>query len=159
MSDTSPGRITLRERTEQHVRIFFEQAQRPDIQSVLPLRAQTVDEALADFRQTLLPGATSYGRTIYLDDAYVGDIWCYCIAPADDPQAMLSYCVFDRTAQNRGVATQAAALFLSELSSRFGLNRIGAFTYLSNPASVRVLEKNGFILAEIPEPGSGYFTR
>lgn len=159
MSSTSPGRITLRERTEQHVRIFFEQTQRPDIQSVLPLRAQTVDEALADFRQTLLPGAASYGRTIYLDDAYVGDIWCYCIAPADDPQAMLSYCVFDRTAQSRGVATQAVALFLSELSSRLGLNRIGAFTYLTNPASVRVLEKNGFILAEIPEPGSGYFTR
>lgn len=159
MSSTSPGRITLRERTEQHVRIFFEQAQRPDIKSVLPLRAQTVDEALADFRQTLLPGAASYGRTIYLDDAYVGDIWCYCIAPADDPQAMLSYCVFDRTVQNRGVATQAVALFLSELSSRFGLNRIGAFTFLTNPASVRVLEKNGFILAEIPEPGSGYFTR
>ena len=159
MSSIHPGRITLRERTEQHVRVFFEQAQRPDIKSVLPLRARNIDEALADFHQTLLPGASSYGRTSYLDDASVGDVWCYCIAPDDDPQAMLSYCIFDRSAQGRGVATRAIALFLSEISLLFGLNKIGAFTYLSNTASVRVLEKNGFILCEIPEPGSGYFTR
>lgn len=32
-------------------------------------------------------------------------------------------------------------------AARFGLRRAGAFTFLDNPGSVRVLEKNGFALA------------
>lgn len=151
--------IALCARTEEHVRFFFAATQNPLIRAHMPLKAQTAEEALADFRHTQLPGADSFGRTIYLDGRYIGDIWCYCMNLAGNPQAMLSYCLFDPTVWNRGIATEAVGQFLRLLDGLFGIRRVGAFTFLANAASVRVLEKNGFTLAEQPEPGSGYFVR
>ena len=68
---------TLGERTAETVRIYFEKANRPEIKKVLPQKAKTVEEALADYEKTRLPGATSFGQTILADGRYVGDVWCY----------------------------------------------------------------------------------
>lgn len=141
-------KITLQARTEDTVRIYFERAQQPCIRQMLPQRAQTVSEALADFARTQQPGANSYGRTVYLDGRYVGDVWVYCIDPQDTPNAMLSYCIFEPEAWGRGVATEAVRLLLAEAAERYALQSVGAFTYADNVASVRVLEKNGFRLME-----------
>ena len=140
-------KITLHPRTEETVRIYFENAQQPAIRRTLPQKAQTVEEALADFRKTQLPGATSDGRTIRLDGQYVGDVWIYAIGPADTPNAMLSYCVFEEN-WGKGIATEAVGLFLAEEAEKYGLVTVGAFTYAENTASIRVLEKNGFTLEE-----------
>ena len=139
--------IILRPRTKETVRIYFDKARQPAIRRTLPQKAQTVEEALAEFRKTQLPGATSDGRTIWLDDQYVGDVWIYAIDMADTPNAMLSYCVFEEN-WGKGIATEAARLFLAEAAEKHGLNTIGAFTYAENIASIRVLEKNGFTLEE-----------
>lgn len=64
---------------------------------------------------------------------------------------MIGYCLFDRSIWNRGVATEAVGLFLKEVSERFSIRRMGAFTYLENAASCRLLEKNGFAAQEILE--------
>ncbi len=136
--------IELRERTEEHVRIYFEKTQDAQIASMLPQAAQTVEQAVENFRKTLLSGAASYGRTIYVDGAYAGDIWCYCIDLDDEPNAMLSYCLFEKKLWNKGIATEAVELFLADIISRFGLKSVGAFAYCSNVASLRVMEKNGF---------------
>ncbi len=153
--------LTLRERTQEHVRTYFTAAQAdPLVQKYLPAKAKTLDEALADYAISCTPAATSFGRTIYAGESYVGDIWAYCVdptAPDSEPQAMVSYCIFDPAARNRGIATRALSLFLQGLQLKFGLSRVGAFTYLENAASIRVLEKNGFTLHETPEPGSGYY--
>lgn len=154
--------VTLDRRTEETVAIYFERARQPAIRSSLPQRAQTLEEALADYRRTQEPGARSYGRTIRADGRYVGDVWCYGMDPAGDPQAMVSYCVFDQSLWGRGIATRALGLFLEEIRERFGLARVGAFTFVANAGSVRVLEKNGFRLAEsLVEDGveSGYYLR
>ena len=140
--------ICLGERTVLTVKIYFERANSPVIRAVLPQKAKTVEEALEDFRKTLLPGATSYGRTIWADGRYIGDVWCYCIDPAEDPNAMLSYCIFEEAYRSRGIATRAVALFLGEMREKFGCKTVGAFTFSDNGASVRVLEKNGFAVAE-----------
>lgn len=140
--------ITLGERTPETVRIFFHQSRQPDIRRYLPLKAATEAEALADYQRTLLPGARSYGRIILADGRYVGDVWCYAMAPGETPQAMLSYCVWDTACWRQGVATQAAGLFMEEISRRFGIRRLGAFTCADNAASLRVLEKCGFQRAE-----------
>lgn len=53
-------------------------------------------------------------------------------------------------------------LFLEEIIERFHFMTIGAFSYTSNPASIRVLEKNGFLMQEeFVEDGiqSQYFQR
>ncbi len=137
-------KLTLGDRTEETVAVYFEQAAAPDIRRFLPQRAATLEEALADYRRTLLPDAHSYGRTIWADGSYIGDVWCYCMDLRETPSAMISYCVFDPAWRNRGAATTALGLFLREIRDKFGLPSAGAFTYAANRASIRVLEKNGF---------------
>lgn len=141
-------KITLHARTAATAAVYFDRAQQPCIRQMLPQKARTLDEALANFARTQLPGATSYGRTIDADGRYVGDVWVYAIDLADTPNAMLSYCIFEPDLWGCGAATAAVGLFLDEVRERFGLHTIGAFTYAQNAASVRVLEKNGFMLVE-----------
>lgn len=146
--------VSLRERTAETVAVYFEKANTLEIRKVLPQKATTLEEALADYRQTLLPGASSYGRTIYLGERYVGDVWCYCIDPREEPNAMVSYCVFEMDCWGKGVATEALALFMEEIWEKFQLKSLGAFTYASNVSSIRVLEKNGFrMMEEFAEDG------
>ena len=82
--------------------------------------------------------------------------------PSGDPQAMVSYCVFETALWGHGIAARALGLFLEEIRERFGLERVGAFTFSENAASIRVLEKNGFHREEsFTEDGveSGYYLR
>ena len=140
--------ITLAPREERHAVAFWHAAQAEHIRRMLPLTAASPEEAAAQWRESQQPVTTSYGRIILADGRYVGDVWCYGIAPDETPQAMLSYCVFDSSATGKGAATQAVLLFLQELHSRFSISTIGAFTYADNAASVRVLEKCGFMQQE-----------
>ena len=140
--------VELRTRTAAHVRIYYEKTQDAEIRKMLPQKAQTVEEALAAFENTLKPDSTSYGRTIYADGDYVGDIWCYCIGEEPEPDAMVSYCIFDKSRWNKGVATKALALFLAEIVDKFGLKHVGAFTFAENIPSLCVLQRNGFNVVE-----------
>ena len=146
--------ITLGERTAETVRIFFEKANRPEIKKVLPQKAKTVEEALADYEKTRLPGATSFGQTILADGRYVGDVWCYCINMEDEPNCMVSFCVFELESWSKGIATAALKLFIEAIRAKYGVKTIGAFTYANNLASISVLEKNGFsVMEEFEENG------
>lgn len=141
-------KITLETRTADTVKIYFEQTQKPQIKEVLPQKAQSVEEALADFEETLLPGAASFGRTIFVDGRYVGDVWCYCIDPEDEPNCMISFCIFEPDFWSKGIATAAVKMFIEEISGKYNIKTIGAFTYAHNYASLKVLEKNGFSVME-----------
>lgn len=141
-------KVELRSRTEEHVRIYFEKAQVPEIRTLLPQKAASVEEAIADCHNTRKPGATSFGRTIYVDGVYVGDVWCYGLGQEEDPDAMVSYCVFEQACWNQGIATKAVDSFLCEIIKKFGLKSIGAFTFAGNGASIAVLKKNGFEVLE-----------
>ena len=146
--------ITLGERTAETVRIYFEKANRPEIKKVLPQKAKTVEEALADYEKTRLPGATSFGQTILADGRYVGDVWCYCIDMEDEPNCMVSFCVFELESWSKGIATAALKLFIEAIRVKYGVKTIGAFTYANNLASISVLEKNGFsVMEEFEENG------
>ena len=140
--------ITLGKRTADTVRTYFEKANRPEIKQVLPQKAQTIEEALADYEKTLLPNATSFGQTVYVDGKYVGDVWCYCIDMDDEPNCMLSFCIFDLAYWSKGVATTAVKLFIRNVCTRYDVKTMGAFTFSHNKASIRVLEKNGFVVME-----------
>ena len=146
--------ITLGERTAETVRIYFEKANRPEIKKVLPQKAKTVEEALADYEKTRLPGATSFGQTILADGRYVGDVWCYCINMDDEPNCMVSFCIFEMESWSKGIATAALKLFIEAIRAKYGVKTIGAFTYANNLASISVLEKNGFaVMEEFEENG------
>lgn len=155
--------VSLGERTEKTVRLYFEKTKRNEaIQNVLPQKAKTAEEAVRDYEATLLPNATSYGRTIIADGAYIGDVWCYCIDTEDTPNAMLSYCVFEQEYWGKGAATEAVRLFLREVAKKYGVKTVGAYTFSSNISSVKVLERNQFeLIEEFAEDGvsSKYFQR
>lgn len=140
--------IRLCDRTEETVKVYFEKSKYEEIKRFLPQKANSVEEALEDYKRTLLPNATSFGKTIWLDEKYIGDIWCYCIDKNGTPNAMISYCVFDKKYWKKGIATEALRLFIKEIEECFQLKSFGAFTYSENVASIHVLEKNGFKLIE-----------
>ena len=139
--------IELRDRTADTVITYFRGTRDPEVRKYLPQKATTESEALADFEKTQQLGATSYGRTVYLDGSYIGDVWCYCIQQ-DEPNAMVSYCIFDKAYWGKGIATKALRIFLSEITDRFGLKSVGAFTYSENESSIKVLLRNGFVDVE-----------
>ncbi|MCM1182966.1 MAG: GNAT family N-acetyltransferase [Roseburia sp.] len=152
--------ICLGNRTAETVKIYFEKASQPEIKAVLPQKAKTVEEALADYRETSRPNANSYGKTIIANGDYIGDIWCYCIDVNKEPNAMLSYCIFEKAYRSQGIATKAISMFLKEIWTKYALNTIGAFTFSDNLASIRVLQKNDFSeIEEFSEDGrnSKYF--
>lgn len=140
--------ITLKKRTADSVKTYFEKADRPEIKQVLPQKAKTVGEALADYEQTLLPDAESFGKTVYVDGKYVGDVWCYCIDMDEEPNCMLSFCIFELEYWNKGIATTAVKMFIQNICALYHVKTIGAFTFSDNLASIRVLEKNGFVVME-----------
>ena len=137
-------RIELDDRTADTVVTYFQATRDLEVRKYLPQKATSESEALADFEKTKQPGATSYGRTIYVDGNYIGDVWCYCIQQ-DEPNAMVSYCIFDKVHWRKGIATEALRMFLVEIVEKFGLKSVGAFTYSANESSIKVLLKNDFI--------------
>ncbi|MBQ4428468.1 MAG: GNAT family N-acetyltransferase [Clostridia bacterium] len=146
--------VLLHDRTEATVRMYYEKSQQPEIKTMLPQKAKSAEEAVLDYYKMLLPGSTSYGRTIFVDGVYIGDVWCYCIDKTDTPNAMLSFCIFEITYWRKGIASEAVSLFLKAIHEKFGIGTIGAFTFSNNIASQRVLEKNGFqFLEEFIEDG------
>ena len=154
--------VLLHDRTEAAVRMYYRKSQQPEIKTMLPQKAKSVEEAVSDYYKTLLPDSTSYGKTIIADGVYIGDVWCYCIDKADTPNAMLSFCIFEKTYWRKGTATEAVFLFLKLIHEKFGIETVGAFTFSDNTASQRVLEKNGFqLLEEFVEDGkpSKYYQR
>ena len=136
--------IELRERTEIHVRINYEKMKDPQIKAMIPMTEKTLEQAIADYEKTLLPGAASFGQTIYADGIYVGDVWCYCMDREEEPNAMIGYCIFEKSFWGKGIATRAVMRFLRIVSDWFDLKTMGAVAYCSNGASQRVLEKCGF---------------
>ena len=146
--------ITLGERTAETVKIYFEKANKQEIKRVLPQKAKTVEEALADYEKTLLPNAGSFGQIICVDGQYIGDVWCYCIDMDDEPNCMISFCIFETDLWSKGIATNAVNLFIKNICTKYNIKTIGAFTFSSNEASIRVLEKNGFsVMEEFEEDG------
>ena len=140
--------VYLGDRTTDTVKIYFEKANNPVIKQMLPQKAKSVEEALDDYKKTLLPNTSSYGKTIWAEGVYIGDVWCYCIDMNNEPNAMISYCIFEESYWSKGFATKAISLFVKEVCDKYKFNTIGAFTFSENIASIRVLEKNGFIVKE-----------
>ena len=140
--------VTLEKRTADTVRIYFEKSNRQEIKQVLPQKAKTIEEAIEDYEKTLLPNEISFGQTVHVDGKYVGDVWCYCIDLDDKPNCMLSFCIFELEYWSKGIATEAVKMFIKKICAKYNVKTIGAFTFANNNASIRVLQKNGFVVME-----------
>lgn len=137
-------RMQLSTRTKEHVVVFWEKTQDPEIKRLIPLSSDTVEAALSLFEASQKEGSLSFGKVIYHHDAYVGDIWCYAIDEQHEKSAMLSIVIFDKTLWRQGIATEAIKVFVQEVFSRYMIEKIGAFTYSHNDSSIGMLKKTGF---------------
>ena len=135
--------IELRPRTKENVSVYFYKVQDEEIKKFLPQKAKNVEEAIEDFEKSQGPDSTSYGRSIYADGTYVGDFWVYCMGE-EEPDAMLSFCLFEKSLWGKGVTTEAAKLFLSEIKEKFNLKTVGAFTYSEILRPVRFCKRTDF---------------
>lgn len=137
-------RIELKARTAEHVKIYWEKTQDAEIRALIPIAALTLHQALQQFEESQKPGASSFGRTVFAEDAYVGDVWCYGIDEKEEKMAMFSFLIFEKALWGKGVGSQAAKLFLPEVFARYRIEKMGAFTFADNLASIGALKKAGF---------------
>lgn len=140
--------MELLPRTRKNAEIYFYRTQEEEIRRMLPSANTTVEQALEAYDKACLPGAASVGRSIYWEGQYIGDVWCYCIDRSETPNAMLSYCIFEKTLWGQGIASAAVRQFLAYVREEFSVQSVGAFTYMDNTGSLHVLEKNGFVCQE-----------
>ncbi|WIV11523.1 GNAT family N-acetyltransferase [Proteiniborus sp. MB09-C3] len=136
--------IMLKTRTKDHVVTFWEKTQDDEIKRLFPFSIESLKEALILFKESLREDALSYGKVIYFEDKYIGDIWCYGIDESNEKMAMLSVVIFEKGLWGRGIATEATKTFIKEVFNKFDIEKIGAFTYSNNHSSIGLLKKVGF---------------
>lgn len=88
-------------------------------------------------------GTPERAWAIVVDGGAVGGVSLHPDAGTQGRSAELSYWLAQRL-WNRGVMTKIIAAFAPRAVEAFGLARLHAGVYESNPASMRVLEKGGF---------------
>ncbi len=127
---------------------FWEKTQDEEIQKSFPFSIKSLNEGLKLYEESLKDVALSYGRVIYYGGKYIGDIWCYGIDEVNEKMGMLSIVIFEKELLGKGIAKQAIKDFIDEVFNKYELEKIGAFTYMSNNRSIGLLEKVGFTKVE-----------
>lgn len=140
--------IMLKTRMRDHVVVFWERTQDEEIKRLFPFSIKSLDEALILFEESLKENALSFGKVIYFQNRYIGDIWCYGIDENYEKIAMLSIIIFEKGLWGKGIGTEAAKAFIKEVFNKYNIEKIGAFTYSNNYGSISLLEKVGFIKAD-----------
>ncbi|GMQ64315.1 GNAT family N-acetyltransferase [Vallitalea maricola] len=136
--------ISLKSRTKEHVKIYWDKTQDEEIQKLFPFSIKSLEESLKLYEETLKEGASSYGKVIYCNEKYIGDIWCYCIDETDEKMAMLSIVIFEKGLWGKGIATETTKFFTQDVFNKYKIDKIGAFTYSFNYRSRGLLQKSGF---------------
>lgn len=144
----NPLNINLRNRELDHVKKFWQVSKDPELQKLFPFQDNTLEEAVEMYKKSLLPDAASYGKTIYVNDCYIGDVWCYCIDENVEKNCFLSIVIFNKDYWNKGIGAKVLNEFKEKIAHKYAINKICAFTYKFNIASSRTLEKVGFKCVE-----------
>jgi RimJ/RimL family protein N-acetyltransferase len=131
------GAVSLRDVTEADLPLFFEHQRDPVATEMAAFPARERAPFLAHWA-TILADPALAKQTILVDGQVAGNIGSW----EQDGQREVGYWL-DRAYWGRGVATQALALFLRQVTAR----PLYAYVAQHNIGSRRVLEKCGFTLA------------
>lgn len=134
----------LKPRSLENVKIFWKESQDEDIGKLFPTNRITLSEAIELYEESLKPDARSFGKAIYVDDKYVGDVWCYGIDEVNEMQAFVSIVIFDKSYWGMGIGKQALAQFHHLVFEKYHIGKICAFTYSTNKRSIGALESAGY---------------
>ena len=148
-NDVTPA-VRLRGVEDRDLDVFFDHQADPQAVEMAAFPARDKDQFAAHWAK-LRADDTKVVRTIVAEDVVAGNIGSW----QDDGQQLLGYWV-GRDCWGRGVATQALALFVDEVSIR----PLYAHVAAHNVGSIRVLEKCGFRRdrvqeAKAPAPATG----
>ena len=131
--DATPE-VRLRNVEDRDLEVFFDHQADPQAVEMAAFPARDKDQFAAHWAKVRADDANVL-RTIVADGLVAGNIGSW----QDDGQQLLGYWV-GREWWGRGVATQALALFVDELSIR----PLYAHVAVHNVGSIRVLDKCGF---------------
>ena len=138
------GDLLLKQRTLEHVKIFWEKSQDEEIERLFPFNRGTLSDAIKLYEESLKPGARNFGKVICIDCKYIGDVWCYGIDEDNEKQAFVSIVIFDKTYWGKGIGKHALKQFCQLVFERYAVNELCAFTYKDNKRSIGSLESAGF---------------
>ncbi|MDO5291783.1 MAG: GNAT family protein [bacterium] len=97
-------------------------------------------------------GKAGIFRAITVDGQYVGNISVICQENVCKKDGEIGYILVTKE-WSKGIATKAVSLICKEAFEQLDIVRISGIVYSPNIASIRVLEKNGFILEGIVKKG------
>ena len=125
----------LREVVEADLPVFYEHQRDREAAAMAAFPSRERDAFMAHWAKTLGNDST-LTRTVVSDGAVAGNIGCW----EDDGRRLVGYWI-GREFWGRGLATQALAELLDVVDAR----PLQAYVAKSNVASIRVLEKCGFV--------------
>jgi RimJ/RimL family protein N-acetyltransferase len=131
--DVAPA-VRLRSVEDQDIEVFFDHQADPQSVEMAAFPARDKDQFEAHWAK-IRGDDTLVVRTIVADGVVAGNIGSW----SENGQQLLGYWV-GREFWGRGVATQALALLVNEVSTR----PLYAHVVMHNSGSIRVLEKCGF---------------
>jgi RimJ/RimL family protein N-acetyltransferase len=126
--------VRLRSVEDRDLDVFFDHQADPQAVEMAAFPARDEDQFAAHWAKVRADDSLVV-RTIVADGVVAGNIGCWL----ENGQQLLGYWV-GRECWGRGVATQALALFVAEVSIR----PLYAHVAVHNVGSIRVLEKCGF---------------
>ncbi|MGI8858803.1 MAG: GNAT family N-acetyltransferase [Rubrobacteraceae bacterium] len=132
----SPGEVVLRGVIEDDLPVFFEHQQDPDATRMAAFPARSRDAFMAHWAR-ILDDETVVNKTILFDGKVAGSILSF----EQSGEREVGYWI-GREFWGRGVATNALSEFLAHVRQR----PLYAHVAGHNVASVRVLEKCGFVV-------------
>ncbi len=134
MSDPIPTAILLRDVSASDLPIFFEQQLDPVATQMAAFPARDRDAFMVHWAK-IMAGESNILKTILYGDQVAGNI----VSWEHDDEREVGYWL-GRAFWGKGIATQALALLLQQVSSR----PLTAYVVKHSLASIRVLEKCGF---------------
>jgi RimJ/RimL family protein N-acetyltransferase len=134
--------VTLRDREESDRPILFEQQLDPDAAAMAAFPSRD-ERAFAEHWERLRRDDSNVVKTIIVGDQVAGDIGSW----VDDGERRVGYWL-GREFWGRGIATEALRQFVLVVPER----PISASVAEHNVASLRVLEKCGFVAVGGPRP-------
>ncbi len=137
--------VVLRDVTEEDLPVFYENQRDPEASRMAAFPPRDHDAFFAHWRTNILGRAEVCAKTIVADGAVAGHVngW------DAEGRRLVGYWL-GREHWGRGVASAALAEFVARHETRRPLH---AFVAIANVASVRVLEKCGFVPEGAPVRG------
>ncbi|MBL6991126.1 MAG: GNAT family N-acetyltransferase [Bacteriovoracaceae bacterium] len=114
---------------------------------MFPFDAKSLDESIKNYKKYSTDETTSFGRCIHIDDKYIGDIWAYCI-DAQNKSGYLSIVIFNKSYWKKGLGSKVIKDFVNILKNKYDLQKLFAYTFTNNVASIKCLQKVGFETVE-----------